>query len=162
MARKHPQADKRPYRSRRKSGPMSDLEKRITQSLVALNPETNPNHIAHVLNRRKATVACHLEEARRLLQEGAPVAAVHVLEASAVAAMKGDSGPAQWLLEHVSARKPDGAEVRVIDRPSQVPVNAGVRVHIGFAVGNIPGASSPVITSDEVKALPASDSSDET
>jgi hypothetical protein len=149
---------------RRKSGPMNAQEKRIALSLKAANPQLTAAAIAKVLRKTKAPVACYLAEARQMLQTAAPLAAQHVIQASAVAAARGDSGPAQWLLENVSAKDDAGAEVRVVDRP-QVVASAGLTVNVGLALANIPSApaalgSAPSLPIEVVDVTPKPDGSD--
>lgn len=122
---------------------MSALEKRTALALKAVNASLTPAAIAKALRKRKHTVACFLHEAREKLQAGAPMAAEHVLRASAIAAMRGDAGPAQWILEHVSAKNGEGADVRVVDPPKQqVQSHQGVTVNIGIGVGSAQPAPS--------------------
>ncbi len=131
-------------RTRRKRGPMSELENRTALSLKMANASLTASAIAKALRKRKHTVACFLHEAREKLQAAAPMAAEHAIKASAIAAMRGDAGPAQWILEHVSE-----GEVRVVDPPRQVQASQGVTVNIGLGLGLVP-------SSIDVRTLPAS------
>jgi hypothetical protein len=151
-------------RAQRKPGPLSEQERRIALNLKTINPKLTPAAIAKTLNKRKATIACLLHDARLTLAERLPFYVDAHAKAAAVAAAKGDAGPAQWVLENVSAQDENGTEVRVIDRP-QVALASGLTVNVGLGLANIPSAqpalgSAPSLPIEVVDVTPKPDGSD--
>jgi hypothetical protein len=148
----------------RKPGPMNEQERRIALNLKAMNPRLSAAAIAKVIGKRKATVAVLLHDARLTLSERLPFYVDMHAKAAAVAAAKGDAGPAQWVLENVSAQDENGTEVRVIDRP-QVALASGLTVNVGLGLANIPSAPAalgpaPSLPIEVVDVTPKPDGSD--
>ena len=151
----------------RKTGKMPDTEKLAIAMIHQLNPEASARQIAQILGRRESAISQYIAHAAQILQVHAPWYASQHVRATEVAAANGDARPAQWALERLcAADETTGAEVRVVERETQVSTGQGLTVNIALPVGNIPGAHTPAralpLLPIEVVSLPVSDSRDET
>lgn len=146
-----------------KTGPKSleTTENIITAALAILDENAERGPLAQAAS--EAAVSLGIDASGRpikvvikaareaLARRAADYANLH-WQASVMAAMKGDAGPAQWAIERIA----EGGQ-RIIDAPKSGP--AAPTLQIGIALGGMPTApNQPRITSADmppIDALPA-------
>jgi hypothetical protein len=97
--------------------------------------------------------------AKELMAESSTLAVRLIKKAAAVAAAKGDSAPAEFLLKHTSAQDEKGKQIRpVATSVDKLEGDSGSRmptINIGWIAAPAPVPAFPII---DVKALPAHES----
>lgn len=99
-------------------------------------------------------------KAREILAQSAVMAARLVGKAAKVAASRGDSSPAEFLLKHTSAQDDKGKMVRPIstsvDKLEDAGGSRGPTINVGWIVGPSRPASEPssALPTIDVQALP--------
>lgn len=92
----------------------------------------------------KAVLDEQIAVAKTYLQYHAPIYAQLHLEGAETAAQKGDTRPAEWALEHL--KSPAGTAV--VEAPTKVAADTGVKVFVGVKIGGMP---EQMLTADVVE-----------
>jgi len=99
------------------------------------------------LKYRAMTALELADEAERTLIEAVPKAAKFLVAAAERAALKGDSRPAETILQQVNLPGPDGKPRRMLEPPArrydhEHGSGAGPQIIVGVSVGSLAGSES--------------------
>lgn len=144
-------AKRREQQRKARSVSVGHVEKFVRQELAKKDAA-----IPRAVGRPKGSTAFQrVQRAKEILAQSAPIAARLITKAAKIAALKGDSAPAEFLLKHVGAQDDQGKLVRpVITSVDKLEGEGSSRlptINIGWIpAGRSPAALPPAVDAEVI------------